>query len=78
MYINDTDRFYIEKKPWVVLDKDKLVGVNLWHGKNDRQIGDTIYGLFKAPKVNNCLTIDKYGIFEENGILRVLQIHNDY
>ena len=62
MYYTDTHSLYIERKYWVVLDKATLVGEELSQGKNDYKTGDIFYGLFSAPKIKYCLTIDKYGI----------------
>ena len=55
---------YIEKKYWDVLDKANLVGEQLGQGKNDYKTGGIFYGLFLAPKIKYCLTIDDYGIIQ--------------
>ena len=65
IYYGDTDSLYIEKKYWDVLDKANLVGEELCQGKNDYKTGGTFYGLFLAPKIKYCLTIDDYGIIQE-------------
>ena len=57
---------YIEKKSWDVLDKANLVGEGLCQGKNDYKTRGIFYGLFLAPKINHCLTIDDYGIIQEH------------
>ena len=62
IYYGDTDSFYIEKKFWDNLDKANLVGEGLCQGKNDYKTGGIFYGLFLAPKIKYCLTIDDYGI----------------
>ena len=61
---------YIEKKYWDVLDKANLVGEELCKGKNDYKTGGIFYGLFLAPKIKYCLTIDDYGIIKENKTLK--------
>ena len=66
VYISDTDSLYIEKKYWDVLDKANLVGDNLCQGKNDYKSAGVFYGLFLAPKINYCLTINEFGIIEEH------------
>ena len=66
IYYGDTDSLYIEKKYWDVLDKANLVGDDLCQGKNDYKTGGIFYGLFLAPKIKYCLTIDGYGIIQEH------------
>ena len=66
IYYGDTDSLYIEKKYWDVLDKANLVGEGLCQGKNDYKTGGIFYGLFLAPKIKYCLTIDEYGIIQEH------------
>ena len=66
IYYTDCDSLYIEKKYWDVLDKANLVGENLCQGKNDYKTGGISYGLFLAPKIKYCLTIDEYGIIQEH------------
>ena len=66
IYYTDTDSLYIEKKYWDVLDKAKLVGDDLCQGKNDYETGGIFYGLYLAPKIKYCLTIDDYGIIKEH------------
>ena len=66
IYYGDTDSLYIEKKYWDVLDKGKLVGKNLCQGKNDYKTGGIFYGLFLAPKVKYCQTINDIGIIEQH------------
>ena len=56
---------YIEKKYWNVLEKANLVE-ELFQGKNDYKTGGIFYGLFLAPKIKYCLTIDDYGIIQEH------------
>ena len=64
-YYGDTDSLYIEKKYWDVLDKANLVE-GLCQGNNDYKTGGIFYGLFLAPKIKYCLTIDGYGIIQEH------------
>ena len=66
IYYGDTDSLHIEKKYWDVLDKANLVGEDLCQGKNDYKTGGIFYGLFLAPKIKYCLTIDDYGIIQEH------------
>ena len=66
IYNGDTDSLYIHKKYWDVLDKANLVGEELCQDKNDYKTGGIFYGLYLAPKMNYCLTIDDYGIIQEH------------
>ena len=66
IYYGDTDSLYIEKKYWDVLDKANLVGKNLCQGKNDYKTGGIFYGLFLAPKIKYCLTINELGVIEQH------------
>ena len=43
-----------------------MVGKNLLQGKNDYKDGCIFYGLFLAPKIKFCLTINKYGVIDEH------------
>ena len=65
IHYGDTDSLYIERKYWDVLDKANLVE-SLCQGKNDYKTGGIFYGLFLAPKIKYCLTIDDYGIIQEH------------
>ena len=60
-----TDSKYIEKKYWDVLDKANLVGTNLCQGKNDYETGGIFYGLFLALTIKYDLTIDEFGIVQQ-------------
>ena len=64
VYYTDTDSLYIENKHWNKLDEAGLVGKNLLQGKNDYKDGGIFYGLFLAPKIKYCLTINKYGVID--------------
>ena len=66
VYYTDTDSFYIENKHWNKLDKARLVGENRLQGKNVYEEGGIWYGLFLAPKIKLCLTINKYGVIDEH------------
>ena len=66
IYYGDTDSLYIEKTYCDVLDKANLVGENLCQGKNDYKTGVIFYGLFLAPKIKYCLTINELGIIEQH------------
>ena len=73
VYYTDTDSLYIESKHWDKLNKAGLVGKNLLQGKNDYGHGGIFYGLFLAPKIKYCLTINKYGIIMRKNALKDLQ-----
>ena len=66
VYYTDCDSLNIENKHWAKLDKGGWVGKNLLQGKNDYKDGGIFYGLFLAPKIKFCLTIDKYGFIDEH------------
>ena len=66
VYYTDTDSLYIENKHWDKLEKAGLVGKNLLQCKNDYKDGGVFYGLFLAPKIKYCLTINKYGGIDEH------------
>ena len=66
VYYTDTDSLYIENKHWDKLEKAGLVGKNLLQGKNDNKDGGIFYGLFLAPKIKYCLTINKCGVIDEH------------
>ena len=63
IYYGETDSLFKEKKYWDVLDKAKIIGKNLCHGKNDCETGGILNGLFLAPKVKHCLTINEFWFF---------------
>ena len=66
VYYTDCDSLYIENKHWDKLAEAGLVGKNLLQGKNDYKDGGIFYGLFLAPKIKYCLTINKYGVIDEH------------
>ena len=66
VYYTDTLSLYIENKHWEKLDKAGLVGKGLLQGKNDYKDGGIFYGLFLAPKIKYCLTINKHGVIDEH------------
>ena len=66
VYYTDTDSLYIENKHWENLDRAALVGKNLLQGKNDYNDGGFFYGLFLAPKIKFCLTINKDCVIDEH------------
>ena len=66
IYYGDTDSLCIEKKYWDVLDKAILVGEGLCQSKKDYKTGGIFYGLFSAPEIKYCLTMDSYGIIQEH------------
>ena len=65
VYYTDTDSLNIENKHWEKIDRAGLDGKNLLQGKNDYKDGGIFYGLFLAPKIKYCLTINKYGVIDE-------------
>ena len=65
VYYTDTEAIYIASKHWDKLDKAGLVGKNLLQGKNDYKDGGIFYGLFLAPKIKYCPTINRYGVIDE-------------
>ena len=66
VYYTDTDSLYIQNKHWNKLKDGGLVGKNLLQGKNDYGDGGIWYGLFLAPKIKYCLTINKNGVIDEH------------
>ena len=66
VYYTDTDSLYIESKQWESLDRAGLIVKNLLQGKNDYKDGGFWYGLFLAPKIKYCLTINKTGDKDEH------------
>ena len=71
-------RLYVENKHWNQFDNAGLVRKNLLQGENDYGNEEFFYGLFLAPKVKRCLTIDKYGVIDQhrtfNGFTNVSDI----
>ena len=74
VYYTDTDSLYIENKHWDKLSEAGLVGKNLRQGKNDYKDGGIFYGLFLAPKIKYCLTINKYVLLMNIKRSRALQM----
>ena len=66
VFYQDTDSLYIEKKHWNALNAVGCVGSNLCQGKNDYDLGGIFFGLFLAPKIKYCLTINEFGVIEEH------------
>ena len=66
VYYSDTDSLYIENKHWDKLNKAGLVSKNLLQGKIDYKDGGLFYGLFLAPKIKYCPTINKHGVIDEH------------
>ena len=71
VFYTDTDSLYTENKLWDKLDKAGLVGKGLLQSKNDYEDGGIFYGLFLAPKLKYCLTINKYGVNDEYKTFKV-------
>ena len=66
VFYQDTDSLYIEKKHWNILNSVGYVGSNLLQAKNDYGDGGIFFGLFLAPKIKYCLTINEFGVIEEH------------
>ena len=66
VFYTDTDSLYIENKHWDKLDKAGLVGKKLVRGKSDYEDWGIFYGLFLAPKIKYCLTLNKNGVIDEH------------
>ena len=66
VFYTDTDSIYIENKHWDKLNKAGFVGKNLLQVKNDYKNGGIFYALFLAPKIKDCLSINKYGVVDEH------------
>ena len=64
LYYEDFDSMYIENKYWDNLDKADLIGKYLLQGKNDYKDSGIFYGLFIAPKIKYCLTVNKFGVID--------------
>ena len=62
----DTDSLYIERKNWDVSEKASFNGPNLSQVKKDYKSGGTLYGLFLAPKIKNCLNYNEFVFIEEH------------
>ena len=69
-YSGDTDSLYKEKKYSDLLDETNLVGEGLCQDKNDYKTGGIFYGLFLAPKLKYCSTLDNYGVIQEHKLFR--------
>ena len=65
-YYSNTDSLYIENKHWDELEKTGLVGKTLLQGKNAYTDGGIFYGLFLAPNIKYCITVNQYGVFDEH------------
>ena len=66
VYYTNTDSLHIENKHWDKLQGAGVVGKNLLQGENDYKDGGFFYGLFLAPKIKYCLTINEYGVIDEH------------
>ena len=74
VYYTDTDSLYIENKHWDKLKEKNLVDKNLLQGKNDYGDGGIFYGLFLAPKIKYCSTINKFCIIDEKNASKDFQM----
>ena len=70
VYYTDTDSLCIEIKHWGKLDTAGLVGKVLLRSKIDYKDGGIFYALFLTPKLKYCLTINKYGVIDEQKSLK--------
>ena len=70
VYYTDTNSLYLENKHWNKLDEGGLVGKSLLQGKNDYKDVCIFYGLFLAPKIKYCLTINEYGVRDAHKCLK--------
>ena len=54
-----------------------MVGKALLPGKNGYKDGGILYGLFLAPKIMYCSTLNKYGIIDESKTLKMFKNVSD-
>ena len=66
IYYGGTDSLYIGKKYCDVFNKANLVGEGLCQIENDYKTGGLFHGLFLAPEIKYCLTVDEFGNVEEH------------
>ena len=66
IFYTDTDSLYIENTHWDKLHEAGSVGKGLLQGKSEHKGGCTFYGLFLAPKIKYCLTINEYDVIDEH------------
>ena len=66
VYYTDTESLFFETKHGDKLDTAGLVGKELLQGENDYNDGGIFYGLFLAPIIKYCLTINKFGFVDEH------------
>ena len=66
VFYQDTDSLYIAKKHWDILNEAGYVGSNLLQAINDFNESGIFFGLFLAPKIKYCLTVNEYGVVEEH------------
>ena len=52
------------------LDEAGVVGKELLQGKKEYKDGGIFYVLFLAPKINYCLTVNRYGVIDEHRIFK--------
>ena len=75
IFYTDSDSLYIEKKYWDVLNKANLVE-ELCRRKIDYTTGSIFFGIFLAPIINICLTIDNFSIIQKHKIFKGLNDSN--
>ena len=66
LFYTDCDSLYISSDNYEILNSKGLVGNEMGQGKNDYGNGGIIYGLFLAPKVKYCITLNDDFILEEH------------
>ena len=66
VHYTDTDNLYTENKHRQKLDEVGIVVKNRLQSINDDKEGVIWYGVFLAPKIKHCLTINKFGFTDEH------------
>ena len=66
LYYEYTDGMYIENEHWEKLDKAGLLSKNRLQGKTVYKLGGIWYWLLLGLKMKYCLTINKFGIIDED------------
>ena len=71
IFYTDTDSLYIENKHCRKLSEAGLFGKKRLQGENDYGEDSGIwYGLFLAPKIKFCVTINNFGVIQEHKIFK--------
>ena len=69
-YYIDTDSLYIHNDEYETSKTKRLIGKNLNQSINDYGRVGIVYGIFFAPKVENCFVIDENGIISQKTTFR--------